>query len=172
MQGRTRSMIGKRTRRAAAGVSFHLRSRGPIDVDPQKGISQIQDGRPRRGEKVLGSSFSSSRILTLTYSPSSLHPYPSRSQHKMAAVAVLGESSTTAQQQAAAEYMIKPEKTGPVLNTSQWPLLLKNYVSIQLTQGSPEWSVLTSTSLVPLFRRTNCSSALRTSHPSHTAARL
>ncbi|CAO1633967.1 unnamed protein product [Parajaminaea phylloscopi] len=45
----------------------------------------------------------------------------------MAAVAVLGESSTTAQQQAASDFMIKPEKTGPVLNTSQWPLLLKNY---------------------------------------------
>lgn len=43
--------------------------------------------------------------------------------------AVLGESSTSAQQQAANDYMIKPEKTGPILNTAQWPLLLKNYVS-------------------------------------------
>ncbi|PWN19473.1 putative rRNA pseudouridine synthase [Microstroma glucosiphilum] len=41
--------------------------------------------------------------------------------------AVLGESSTSAQQQAANDYMIKPEKTGPILNTAQWPLLLKNY---------------------------------------------
>ncbi|PWN27030.1 putative rRNA pseudouridine synthase [Jaminaea rosea] len=40
----------------------------------------------------------------------------------MAAVA-----STSAQQQAAGDFMIQPEKTGPVLNTSQWPLLLKNY---------------------------------------------
>ncbi|CAO1634300.1 unnamed protein product [Sympodiomycopsis kandeliae] len=40
---------------------------------------------------------------------------------------VLGETSLSGQQQAALEYIIKPEKTGPVLNTSSWPLLLKNY---------------------------------------------
>ncbi len=28
-----------------------------------------------------------------------------------------------------ADYSIKPENTGPKLNTSEWPLLLKNYVS-------------------------------------------
>lgn len=33
--------------------------------------------------------------------------------------------------QAATEYMIRPESTKPALNTSQWPLLLRNYDDLE-----------------------------------------
>lgn len=47
-------------------------------------------------------------------------------------MAALGEASTSgsiAEAQERTDFMIKPENTGPKLNTSEWPLLLKNYVS-------------------------------------------
>ena len=42
----------------------------------------------------------------------------------MASVAALGQ---VASRQVEGEYSIKPENVQPVLDTSQWPLLLKNY---------------------------------------------
>ena len=39
----------------------------------------------------------------------------------------LGTSVADAQTQS--DFMIKPENSGPKLDTSEWPLLLKNYVS-------------------------------------------
>lgn len=42
-----------------------------------------------------------------------------------------GESDNGAAPQAATEYMIRPETTKPALNTSKWPLLLRNYDDLE-----------------------------------------
>ncbi|CBN79794.1 conserved unknown protein [Ectocarpus siliculosus] len=42
-----------------------------------------------------------------------------------------GAASAAAAPQAATEYMIRPETTKPALNTSQWPLLLRNYDDLE-----------------------------------------
>jgi len=33
------------------------------------------------------------------------------------------------------EFMIKPEQTGPKIDTAKWPLLLKNYDSLNVRTG-------------------------------------
>lgn len=50
-------------------------------------------------------------------------------------VAILGDSSAAAHdavatKQLAGDFMIKPDASGAQLNTEQWPLLLKGYVSV------------------------------------------
>jgi hypothetical protein len=54
----------------------------------------------------------------------------------MATIAVIGDDAAKQQDMVAAkqvsgDFMIKPDSTGAKLSTDQWPLLLKNYVSVK-----------------------------------------
>ena len=69
--------------------------------------------------------------------PSSLtahHPTPlaataAASRPHLSTMTALPLGTSVADAQTQSDFMIKPENSGPKLDTSEWPLLLKNYVS-------------------------------------------
>lgn len=43
------------------------------------------------------------------------------------------------QTQAVTDFLIKPDKSAPALDTSKWPLLLKNYDKLNVRTGATQW---------------------------------
>ncbi|KAF6257961.1 centromere/microtubule-binding protein cbf5 [Scenedesmus sp. NREL 46B-D3] len=56
-------------------------------------------------------------------------------KEKKAAAAAAAAGNGVGDVQAVTDFLIKPEKTGPALDTSKWPLLLKNYDKLNVRTG-------------------------------------
>ena len=62
---------------------------------------------------------------------------PSSSKKKKEKVAAAAADGSLGAQQAATDFLIKPQAAVPALDTSQWPLLLKNYDKLCVRTGEP-----------------------------------